>query len=341
VARSNELFQEISRGLIHPVYILLGEETGAKEEFIHSIIESVFGSKKDEQNLGTTVFYGDSVDAVSIIESANTRSFFSEKQVIVIRDFDKMNNTHLLEDYFNEPNTSSVLILLSNKKSVSKKLSDAAKHRGRVAVFWPMFREEGARWFYRRLKELHIKAEKDAVDYIFEVSGTGMDELNGQLQFLVNWLGEGETLTLERVQNVIARVHSFTVFDLCNAFFVKTSGEILSIYRYLLDYGEDLSKIVYFCAREILKLYTCYAMAEAGNDFAVVKKKMNMRTMEARRVRMIIPQMNRRRFAVLFSKLTKIDFTVKTSPREMGQKSLELFLAGLGTSNTVFRQKAV
>ncbi len=329
--RVNELFGELSEGIIHPVYVFLGEDGGTKEEFVRSIIDRLFSDKKqEEQTLSTAVFYGDDSEVESVVENANTYSFLSDKRVIVVHDFDKMGNLSVLVEYINAPNSSTVLVLLSKKKSVFKKLEESASRHGRVSIFWPMFRDEGERWFYRRLKELHIKAEKDAVDYIFDVSGTGRDELNVQLQFLVSYLSEGEVLTLEKAQDAVARLNTFTVFDLCNALFVKRSEEILSIYRHLLDYGEDPGRIVYFCAREILKLYDCFVMKESGFDFASVKKKLNLRKMEADRIGPIITRMNRRYFGILFSKLTGLDFTLKTNPRETARGALEMFLAGLG-----------
>jgi len=329
--RVKELFRELSEGTIHPVYVLLGEDSGTKEEFVRSLIDRLFGDKnREEQALSTAVFYGDEKDVEYVIENANTYSFLSDKRVIVVHDFDKIGDLNLLIGYMNAPNSATVLILLSKKKSVSKKLDESAARHGRVSIFWPMFRDEGERWFYRRLQELHIKAEKDAVDYIFDVSGTGKDELNVQLQFLISYLAEGEALTLERAEDVVARLNTYTIFDLCNALFMKSSEEILSIYHYLLDYGEDLSKIVYFCTKEILKLYDCFAMRVSGYDFTSVRKKLNLRKMEADRVRSIITRMNGRYFEILFSRLTGLDFTVKTSPRETARGALEMFLAGLG-----------
>ncbi len=331
VIRSKEMLRELSEGTIHPVYILLGEDSGAKEEFIRSLIGRLFGHKKrEEQDLNTAVFYGDDTLITTVIEDANTYSFLSDTRVILVHDFDKMGNVSLLSEYMKAPNFETVLILLSKKKSVSKTLEASAARHGRVSIFWPMFRDEGERWFYGRLKELGIKAEKDAVEYIFDVSGTGRDELNGQLQFLSSYLADGEVLTLEKVQDVVARLNTYTVFDLCNALFIKGSEEILSIYRQLIDYGEDPSKIVYFCTREILKLYDCFAMGKSGHDFDSIKKKLNLRKMEAQRVRSIMAHMNRRHFGKLFSKLADLDFTVKTNPRDSARGELEAFLAGLG-----------
>jgi len=332
--RVKELFKELCEGIIHPVYVFLGEDGGTKEEFLRSIIDRLFSDKRqEEQVLSTAVFYGDDTEVESVVENANTYSFLSDKRVIVVHDFDKMSNLNVLSEYMNTPNSSTVLVLLSKNKSVPKKFDESASRHGRVSIFWPMFRNEGEQWFYSRLKEMRIKAEKDAVDYIFDVSGTGRDELNVQLQFLVSYLSEGEVLTLEKAQDAVARLNTYTVFDLCNALFVKNSGEILSIFHHLLDYGEDLGRIVYFCAREILKLYDCFVMKESGFSFASIKKKLSLRKMEADRIGSIITRMNRRYFGRLFSKLTGLDFTLKTNPRETARGALEVFLAGLGKKN--------
>jgi len=330
VTTSAGLFKELQRGNIHPVYLLLGDEKGRKDEFIQSLEQRLFGGiENNEKKLGTTIFYGDEADTAEIVENVTTYSFFTEKKIILVYDFDRLKNTKSIIEYVKTPNETAVLVLLSDKKSITKKISEAVEQNGRVCIFWPMFPHEGEKWLYDSLLQKGIKADREAVKWVVEVTGMGKNELSHQIQFITNYLEEGETLTLAQAKKVIAKLYDFTVFDLCNALFVKGPKDLLAIFRRLLDNGEDLVKLHFFCSREIQKLLTCYALKENGHNFSFITQKLNLRKKEAERVSGIVQRINMGIFCSLFSELNMLDYTIKTNPREIGRVAFERFLSGI------------
>jgi len=323
------LFNELENGYLFPVYLLLGEDEGAKNEFISLLKEKLFTDKNDvDSDVDISVYHGDETGSETIVETLTTSSFFSGKRLVIVRECDKLKNPGFLLDYLQIP-SDSILVLISDKKSMSVKLTELVEKKGRVCIFWPMFQNVGEKWLKGKLKDLGIGVEDEAVKYIIEISGTGTSDLLNQIETIANYLERGDTLTLHKAKSIISRLSRYTVFDLCNALFISPPGEILKIFHYLTANGEDLLKIGYFISREIKKLCVACSLRKKGYDFSYITSKLKLRKMEAERVNKIITRVNVQTFHYLYSKLASIDLYLKTAPREITVLYYETFLLAL------------
>lgn len=315
---SGKLIKEIKAGRIYPVYLLLGEDRGGKDEFIRFIREFIHEY---------IIYFGDEAIIEEIIETLATFSIFSDRKLIIIHNFDKLKSLKPLIDYINSPNDKSVLVLVTDKKSVSKEFQEAVTGIGRAEIFWPLFENESEKWFVQRLNRLGFSAEPEAVKYIVTVSGTGRSNLIHQVELISNYLGEDKHLTIDLARYLVTKLIGYTVFDLSNALFVKRSRDLIGIFRHLVNNGEDLVKMEYFCMREIGKILKAHRIKERGDDYVGL---LGLRKMEASRIGFILRSTSREMFQNLYDLAYNLDHTIKTSPKEVGLITFERFLSNLG-----------
>jgi DNA polymerase-3 subunit delta len=328
---STELHKELQRGQVSPVYLLLGEDSGGKDEFMQRLKSNLFKSD-EESSLNTTVYYGGDAEPREIIENIRTYSIFSSKKLIIVKDFENSKDTKIFIDYLSSPNNDSVLLLLSGKIRVTKKVMDAVEKGGRVCIFWTMFQNESVRWVARRLKSMGVIANKEVIEYIVGLSGTGKDELNNQIWNISNYLEKGEELTLKKAKNIVTQLYNYTVFDLVNSLMVSNTREVLTIFRHLIGNGEDLVKLLYFCSREFKRLFTAYTLKMNGHDMSFISKTLNLRKREIARVRTVINHTTIEYFCTLFKGLHELDYTIKTASKEMGELAFERFIVRMKSS---------
>jgi DNA polymerase-3 subunit delta len=328
---STELQKELQSGQVLPVYLLLGEDRGGKDEFMQTLRSKLFKSE-EESSLNTTVYYADDAEPKEIVENIRTYSIFSSKKLIIVKDFENFRDTTIFIDYLESPNDDSVLLLLSGKIRVAKKVMDVVGKRGRVCIFWTMFQNESVRWVVQRLKSMGVIADREVVEYIIGLSGTGKDELNNQIWTISNYLEKGEELTLKKAKNIVTQLYDYTVFDLAGALMVSNTKEVLSIFRHLVGNGEDLVKLLYFCSREFKRLFTAYTLRMNGRDMSYISKILNLRKREISRVRTIINLTTIDYFSTQFKRLHELDYTIKTSSKELGELAFERFIMGMKSS---------
>jgi DNA polymerase-3 subunit delta len=326
---SRALNKELQSGKIYPVYLLLGEDRGAKDSFINRLEKRVIpqGTNSAEAK---TVFYAGETASGEILESLNTYSIFSNKRLIIVKEIEKSNDVSLFVTYLENPIDGTVLVLCTDSKA-SQKLNAAAAKRGRSCVFWPMFPDEGERWVSRALKDLGITADREAVAHILELSGTGRNELENQLQLLSTFLERGEHLTLKKTGEILSQLQNDTVFDLVHALLLQPTRRIHAIYNSLLQNGEDLGRMLFFINREIQRLMYAFALKVAGHSFSEIVRTMKLRKLESERYRTLLPKLSVPYFRMLFHELHMVDNTIKSSPRELAEASFERFIASLGS----------
>jgi DNA polymerase III delta subunit len=328
---ARELMRELERGSVFPVYLLLGEDRGTKDLFLRRLAERVIPKEqKGDSAVARSVFYGGETPPGEILSSLMTYSIFSERTLVIVHEFDQVSTTAPFIEYIDKPGSESVLVLETALNRVSQRVTASVEKRGRVSIFWPMFQNEGEQWVTRRLADLGIRAERDAVDYIVELSGTGRSELENQVLNVSTYLEEGEHLSLEKARDIVSQIHGYTVFDLTGALFTKPARDIIAIFRALIDNGEEPGKLFYFCNREIEKLLQACALKSAGKDFATIARILKMRKKESQRFGSLMQRMEVRTLRTLYSDLHLLDRTLKSSPRELALSSFERFVAGLG-----------
>jgi DNA polymerase III delta subunit len=364
------LFEELKRGIVHPFYLLLGEDQGAKEEFLSKLRAVHFGGAEQEQE-DVSVFHGDEADAGEILGTLATFSFFSSKKLVVVRNCDRLPGLKQLTEHVEKSSggggrtlggastladgaadsggskasggytapggaattassPEAVLALLSDKKNVDRNLESAVGKKGRSCIFWPMFENEGERWLHQRLRERGIRADGETLRYIIAVTGTTLGDLTNQLETVSNLLDRGEELDLETAKSVLSRVYTYTVFDLTASLFVKGPEEILMIFRQLLVNGEDLLKIAYFLGREVRKILDAFSLKESGHHFDRIAELLGFKKREAARIATIVENVSIPFLRSLCAGLATLDYLIKTSPRELCLLHFERLILGLG-----------
>lgn len=126
------LKKHIRAGTIAPIYLLYGPENFLKEEVVEMIKTAIFPSESDAA-CNTQVFYGPDLTIGDLLSKASEYPMFSEKQLIIVRQFDKIKKTttkelqkqhsEKLNRYVEKPAEFTVLILDTDpvdKKEIEK-----------------------------------------------------------------------------------------------------------------------------------------------------------------------------------------------------------------------------
>ncbi len=122
------------------------------------------------------------------------------------------------------------------------------------------------------------------------------------------------------------------MFDLTGALIVRNTKEVLSIFRYLVGNGEDLVKLLYFCSREFKRLFTAYTLMKNGHGMSFISKTLNLRKRDMSRVRTVINTTTIEYFRAQIKRLSELDYTIKTSSKELGELAFERFIIGMKSS---------
>ena len=168
---------------VPPLLLLIGNEdtfiTESAKKF-ETHYQKLFGSEMNAFNIEH--YYGNKDSGAQIMEGCGTLPLMAQMKIVVVHGFDELSNAdfELVEEYCENPNTSTCLVLLWNIKggtvSLSQGLPSLAARQGLLVKCWELRGEDlRIKWMKSRVKEMGKDCSFDALMLLSKEGGTDYD----------------------------------------------------------------------------------------------------------------------------------------------------------------------
>ena len=261
-----ELEKELKTGKLRGLYLLYGEETFLLENCLKSI-KKLFGEKIN----GINYILIDDTNINEIISDLETPAFGYEKKLIVAKNTglfkkdlkkkSKNDNSNLkdkLNTYIKENieqiNETVVLVFVEENAEKCEILSTIEKF-GAVCNF----EYQKPYQIQNRLKTIinayKVNVEMSTLTYLIECCGTDMQELINETRKLIEFTGEGNTITKEAIDKLAIKKMESIIFDLTDSLGKKNTKQAIEVLRNLVLSKEPLQKILITLYNHFKKIY--------------------------------------------------------------------------------------
>ena len=222
---------------IYPVYFLYGPEDYLLEEEIQEILNLTLSQK--ERGFNLHLFNGEEHRIQEIIQTAQTLPMFSQYRFVLVSDVDRMDEEKVeaLMGYIQKPSPNTCLVLCGqtigpwkvHRKEIEKtgKVIEFTRFRGRVLV----------PWMKNRMKEKGKTLLEEAANFLVEVVGDHLYDLDNALEKVFLSVGEKKTIDLSDVEEITSEVRVSTVFDLTDAIGHRNLERALGILEKAMESG--------------------------------------------------------------------------------------------------------
>ena len=282
-----DLEKELKTGKLQGLYLLYGEETFLLENCLKSI-KKLFGEKIN----GINYILLDDTNINGIISDIETPAFGYEKKLIIAKntgllkkDLKKKNkndnsalkekiNTYIKEN-IEQINETIVLVFIEENVEKCELLSTIEKF-GAVCNF----EYQKPYQIQNRLKTIinayKVNVEMSTLTYLIECCGTDMQELINETRKLVEFTGEGNTITKEAVDKLATKKIESIIFDLTDSLGKKNTKQAIDVLRNLVLSKEPLQKILITLYNHFKKIYlTKLAISENKDVTSYLDLKPN------------------------------------------------------------------
>jgi DNA polymerase-3 subunit delta len=264
-----DLKKQIASGKIAPVYFLQGPESWLKEEVEAQLKAALFPSE-NEAALNTLLLYGPDVTLGQIVSAASEYPMFTEKKMIVVRQFDKLKKVtgkdaaqqqdESLLRYLADPPSFSVLVLDADeveKKELEKapyKHLKAFRHEFGAIKNADIFAAERAResgW------EFEPDALKTFAGYIEPSSRLICQEIEKLTLYASNKRSD-RRFTLDDVCDCVGISRKYNVFELEKAVVAKNLRQCSGVALMIMEQEgqkEGLMNIVRYLTTFFLRIW--------------------------------------------------------------------------------------
>jgi DNA polymerase-3 subunit delta len=202
---------------IYPVYFLYGVEDYLIEEEIQKLLDQTLSQK--ERGLNLHLFSGEEHCAKEIVRTAQTLPMFSRYRVVQVSEADRMNEEEMEEllIYIKNPSPSTCLILFGQILGLWRKYRIGIEKVGKIIECPRLKAKTLVSWVKNRMAKKGKKLSEDAADYLVEVVGDHLHDLENALEKTSLYVGKKQMIELSDVEGIDSEVKVSTVFDLMDA----------------------------------------------------------------------------------------------------------------------------
>lgn len=234
-----DVIPSIIKGNLKPLYYFYGEDYYLLQNALKTVEASASSFIKSD--FDKEIFYGEGKSLDEIFNFASAFPFGSEKKLIVVKQFEKVKDKKPLKQYAASPVDFTVIVFMhdgtiSNLNAEPYKtllqqnfIFEAKELKGKNLV----------RWLTGYVEERGKSISEENAQMLMEISGESRTMLEGQLEKIFTFMGDGREITFAHIQALSTKLKQYSIFDLQNSIGNKKKDKAITIAFNLLDHGAE------------------------------------------------------------------------------------------------------
>ena len=226
------ILQNLKKKIIHPIYLLQGEEPYYIDEISNYIEKNVLTDA--EKGFNQTIFYGKDSSAITIAESCLRFPMMAQKQVIIVKEAQSLAKIDVLSSYAEKPLASTVLVLNYKYKNLDSrtKLAKAIKKNGVVFTSEKIKDYKLPNWIENYLSQRNFTITTQASQLLTAYLGADLGKVVNELNKLIIAVKDTNKITANHIEKNIGVSKEFNLLELQNALSEKNVFKANQIIQY-------------------------------------------------------------------------------------------------------------
>ena len=257
-------------------YLLYGDDKAILNKEINDL------KKKISINDDAVIYY-DIIDVNNIVDEALTIGMFSSNKLIIIdstsylSEKKEVSDICCLEDYFNNYNSNSYLLFISNSSSIDsrKKLVKLISGKGEIKKI-----EATSDYLIHYVKDFLDDYEISGINisYFLSRCGTNINNINNELDKLKLYKLDDKVITKDDIELLTQENIDNSVYDLVNSLLKNDSVRAIKLYREFTENGMDVSQIIAIIAAQIRLLFQVKRLYNSGKSNDEIAKILEFKS---------------------------------------------------------------
>ena len=222
------LLRSLNKGDFSPVYYFFGPEDVLKDEAVRIILDAALDPALRDFNFDQRS--AAQLDAEDVYALCNTLPMLAQRRVVLLRDIEgwKRKTKGRIEflKYLARPCAETIVIMV---QGAAEEAEDKELAAGSCAVrFDPLPTERVRKWLLKQATRLGVDLEPEAAEHLIRSVGSDLGALGSEMSKLAS-LPSGETLTAERVGELVGVRHGETLWDWREALLEGQTGRAATL----------------------------------------------------------------------------------------------------------------
>ena len=228
----NQIFNDLSKGILKPVYWLEGEEEFFIDQIINYAEHKIL--TENEASFNLYILYGKDSTWVDIVNVCRKYPMFSEKQIVILKEAQAMRDIEKLESYIDKPlQTTSFFVAYKGKKVDGRtKLAKLLKDKSVFFTSKKLYDNELPDWTSELIKSKGFTIQNKALFLLIDHIGNDLSRLNNEVDKLTLNLENRNNITEDDIEKYVGVSKEFNVFEFQHAIANKDLYKAVRIIQY-------------------------------------------------------------------------------------------------------------
>jgi len=178
--------------------------------------------------------------------------------------------------YVEDPAPFSCVLLLAEKADLRLKFFTTLKKHGVVHRFEPLKEREAAPWVGAEARRRDVVLKPGAAERIADAVGTDMAQLADAVERLSLYVGLGQPVRPQDVDEVLVQTRVRSIFELTGAVGRGDRREALAVLRKMLQDREPGLRIVAMLARHLRQIWSTRELLAAGEGREAIARRVGI-----------------------------------------------------------------
>ncbi|MBW1911758.1 MAG: DNA polymerase III subunit delta [Deltaproteobacteria bacterium] len=264
----DDLLKSLDKGQLAPFYLFYGPDEFRLEKLLDRIREEYIPDSARDLNL--EICYGGETSPAEIVNRAQTLPFMARSRLIIVRRTEefKADKLEIFLPYLEDPSQSTCLIFVSSRTDFKRKFYKKIRASGLAVSFMELKERQVGPWIRRTAKEMSLKVDGQACDYLQQIAGNRLRELYSELVKLKVRYGDGD-VGIEQVRELAIHSRIYSIFELMDAISEKDRSRSLSVLNRFLEEEDKVGGPLRFIGmlnRQIRLLWQTKSIVDRGGQ---------------------------------------------------------------------------
>ena len=229
----DKLLQSLQEKKFQPVYYLHGTEPYFIDHISDYIEEHSLTDA--EKSFNQVVFYGKDTDANTLLNAVTRYPMMAQYQVVIVKEAQDFKNLAALENYFEKPVPSTILVMCHKYKSLDKRLKVTKILEQKAVLFEskPIPEAKVPDWIEKYLETAGYKSTNQARYLLTEYIGSNLEKLGNALVKITSALDKGSIIDERDIKANVGISKDYNAFELSGAIVNKDIAKITRLVNYI------------------------------------------------------------------------------------------------------------
>lgn len=311
------------------ISIIYGTNNFLVENKLKELVED---TKVDEININRyDLLENDNED---VLEDLRTISFFTDKKIIIIDNFDDLltkdlNTQNLWIDYIKKPNPDVFLfIVLKNLINENLVLGKVLMQYGFLVEVQELQNDQYPNYIVNYLKNKKYEIEKSACEELLSRTEYDLNLIMQELEKLMLYCFDNKLIDLNAVQKLVSKNLEENIYELTNSLLNYNNNRTIEIYYDLLTKNEDPIRIMNSIITKVRQLIHTKILIDKKYSQDDIKNYFNIKSGATYYLIKDAKNMSFEHLESMLEKLSQLDYDIKTGKIDK-KLGLELFILGV------------